>query len=212
MKIKNTNVTKKGIFKLFLLMLFISCDSSIELKNESEDQAISINDKLRNDILSQNSSLYLQRQALLNISSEERNKVWLSKLNNLSNQVFPENIQQNINELKKLISDENDIENLKMNKQFRSIVINLETDIPPIHLSMMFEIIDDYKYDGFKMNGTEIKDFIKSIDLYNIDRKGACTCLWTCFLYEDSDNNCEETDEGCGFFLIQACTGTPNLS
>ena len=205
-------MTKKGIFKLFLLIFFISCDSSIELKNESEDQAISINDKLRNDILSQNSSLYLQRQALLNISSEERNRVWLSKLNNLSNQVFPENIQQNINKLKKLISDENDIENLKMNKQFKSIVINLETDIPPIHLSMMFEIIDDYKYDGFKMNSTEIKDFIKSIDLYNIDRKGACTCRWTCFLYEDSDNNCEETDEGCGFFLIQGCTGTPNLS
>ncbi len=83
----------------------------------------------------------------------------------------------------------------------------------------MFCSLENYTYNnkfyGSEISNEIINDLIKDRTLVfesnktnNLSfKKKSCTCKWTCFLYPITNNNCEETPNGCGLLWLQSSTG-----
>lgn len=145
------------------------------------------------------------------LNSEEKNALWVEKMDQLLSQGLPNEHVVLIKNLKSQI-----IKN-KREKAFELIetAIDLTKITPEDDFIKMFESLYDYNYNGGFTGKTEVTSSI----IETINQLGtvtvseydsilpSCNCNWTCGLYASHTSSCNATIDGCGFLGFSACDG-----
>ncbi|MFC0343990.1 bacteriocin fulvocin C-related protein [Epilithonimonas hispanica] len=198
---------------LFSLLVIQSCRSS-------EDEKM---DNYREEL--QLKSEPSQKEAFKNLTSENKVKIWGSKLS----QVLTQDLSQEQRSLVEALRGE--IKNMKSPSYDGIKLIELGIELAKItpeneFINMVSEL-EDYKRDEklylLKSNNNPIvlnlQNFLITVKQRNkliveenqgnvLNKKRPCDCSWTCGMYSGSSDDCAATESGCGIFWSQPCTGT----
>jgi hypothetical protein len=155
----------------------------------------------RAELIAKNPTRDMQISALLNLSAENRQHIWLSKLSQLQSQNLPEIIAEKVDRAITLIKNDG----LVMTEDLSEAIAYLEGNIPNDHLLHMFSIVNDYDYEGDFNRELDTKAFFSS----SLTTKGDCSCRWCIGAIDGTHGDCDETGSGCGFLWIQSCNRRP---
>lgn len=144
------------------------------------------------------------------LSKNEKNALWLEKLNQLLTQNLPQEHKVLINKIKTIMIQTPYSPNAT---EFVNTAVSLAQITPLEDLSPMFESLYDYNYSGTFNGTTVVSDQIIN-DIRNINDNtqtsggrtaGPCSCRW-CIGHEGhTSTDCKPTEHGCGWFGMQSC-------
>lgn len=143
----------------------------------------------------------------------------LKRIDHLSNQKFPENVRSLLEKLK------GEVPNYVKGRsnQVSEIALKLVKIIPEQDFVKMFSSKDEYLFNG-KWQGDKVMQNSSNLNKRNLktlggnslnlvqqdkpDLKPDCNCNWTCGGNAGTyHKECLITVAGCGFLLLQPCTG-----
>ncbi|PDS25374.1 bacteriocin fulvocin C-related protein [Flavobacterium branchiophilum] len=93
-------------------------------------------------------------------------------------------------------------------------IVNLAKITPKRDFGLMFETLEDYKYNGRFIDTKEVPESIIK-DLSNLNlfidagtsvvARGNCSCRWCIGFEGHTGTNCNPSTSGCGFLWMQSC-------
>lgn len=195
-----------------LLLFNWSCNSD---DNSNFTQS---NENLRLNLLKSGNINQIKSNFKL-LNSQQKASVWLSKFDQIIAQDIPIENKNLVIKLKSLLSQSYFKDN---SVEVKNTAIKLAQITPTQDFILMFETIENYKYNG-KFYGNSIsQNLIKDLQsLGNNDyeslgnnntanptqRTPDCNCKWMCeYLGSTPTTNCTRTSYGCGFLWLQECT------
>lgn len=149
------------------------------------------------------------RTSFVNLPTSEKQKLWISKMEQLEKQNFSPKIKKDIIAIKDFLKN---MEDRILFDKFKEASIELSKLIPKEDLAKMFVSLEDYNYKGAFKGKEYLPEFTvqlkEKLEFKNnsITARQPCSCRWC--LFTDRSllrSNCEETREGCGFLRMQSC-------
>lgn len=191
---------------MFLFLIFSACSNEEQLSNEQFDD-------FRLTFL-EGKDFEQQKESFKKLTNPEMKMLWLSKLNSLSKQNLPSDVQDLISQLSDNIL-KNGFNPITPDKDLIKTSENLFRLVPSTDLKQMFFSLEDYTYPNqFDINSGYLEPEFGNKNLLERNATTSskapdCNCSWTCGsdcepLY-CSTRNCNETSWGCGFLWLGSC-------
>ena len=142
-------------------------------------------------------------EAFSKLSEEEQKQLWLEKVDQLLTLKLPSEHHELIKEIRDRMDKGVDQESASA---FLKNASNLAKITPLKDFGEMFEMLEDYHYDGKFSDTKSVPDsIVKGIAELDLFERGACSCRWCLFSTTSTGTNCSPTRSGCGFFFMQEC-------
>lgn len=184
---------KKLIFSLLACVAFAFQGNAQDLRYKF------LEGKSRDEVISQFNQL----------SVDQKNDLWLEKINQILSQDIPSTHKELIGSLKEELKK---IPYSSKSDKFVEVAVGLAEITPLEDFILMFESLKDYKFAGKFNSETKVPaELLKDIKSINnpisntttADRP--CSCRW-CIGMGTTSGNCTPSDGGCGFLWMQDCT------
>lgn len=149
------------------------------------------------------------RTSFVNLPTSEKQKLWISKMEQLEKQNFSPKIKKDIIAIKDFLKN---MEDRILFDKFKEASIELSKLIPKEDLAKMFTTLEDYNYKGAFEGKEYLPEFTvqlkEKLEFKNnpITARQPCSCRWCLFTDRSLlKSDCTETRDGCGFLGMQSC-------